>query len=235
MRIRTLCSSFFMLAMTVGSVSAKDDYGAMFANLDLSEIEEVSQAETGNTPMVLPQRVDSVAKLTVTNPGVRQAASSPKIKTNEFVKDNAQVNYTEACETGCATDSCSGGCPSGNCGCSKGCCLGATCVPHTPPNLPISTFHQYFKSNACNTRVWDGYRNQCLWSSKHSRGECDCFTKKKSCLSGCGETVAPTCDTQVHSIPESWVASPPSTGCDLSMPAGCDDGGSMSCDTMIGN
>lgn len=94
-----------------------------------------------------------------------------------------------------------------NSGCSKGCRLGLgkkhrhveqkVCPPRTAVNLPASTLHQYFRSDRCNTNVWDGYTRECSDDHKHANGTCDCGTKKKrSCLTGlcggrCGEVLPP--------------------------------------------
>jgi hypothetical protein len=118
------------------------------------------------------------------------------------------------------------------------------CVPYTPPNLPTSSFYQYFKSNSCNCRVWDGYQNRCILASKHSRGECDCFAPRKKCsLSGlrcnggscnggscnggsCSASTAACTTNGCHQLPACW-----SGGCDeeatCAAPSACD---SLGCD-----
>ncbi len=59
-----------------------------------------------------------------------------------------------------------------------------SCTPHTAPNLPSSSFYQYFRSNKCNSHVWDGYRQPCRSSNSHINGSCDCFkAKNKDCCS----------------------------------------------------
>ena len=67
--------------------------------------------------------------------------------------------------------------------CQTGCDQDYVCQPHEVPQLPNSTLLQYFRSNKCNTHVWDGYRQKCPSSQKHLMGTCDCFDKKKK--AGC--------------------------------------------------
>ncbi|MCD0458293.1 hypothetical protein [Roseiconus lacunae] len=87
------------------------------------------------------------------------------------------------------------------CDCQHGCkgcgsCLGnrihqGACTPYMPPQLPTSTFYQYWRSNACNTNVWDGYQNRCRTTidlsihHKHRRG-CD------------------ACGNVYNSVPANW-------------------------------
>lgn len=124
--------------------------------------------------------------------------------------------------------------------------MACACVPHTPPNLPTSSFYQYFKSNACNCRVWDGYQNRCIYSSKHSRGQCDCFhhKPKKSCLSGLSCNMRGICSTNscssgscessscesggCHDLPSCWQGCAGEATC--AAPAECDSACCDACD-----
>ncbi|MCC9599570.1 hypothetical protein LOC67_03280 [Stieleria sp. JC731] len=65
-------------------------------------------------------------------------------------------NYASAC--GC-NNGCNGGCKLGNKLSNR--FQEGSCMPYMPPQMPTSTFYQYWRSNACNTNVWDGYRNRC--------------------------------------------------------------------------
>ena len=59
------------------------------------------------------------------------------------------------------------------------------CQPYIPPQLPTSTFYQYWRSNACNTQVWDGFRNRChpkIDLSIHHKSNCGCGN---GCDQGC--------------------------------------------------
>ena len=104
---------------------------------------------------------------------------------------------------------CGGGCGEiidAGCGCQSGCGLTgcglgkckqeakAVCMPRTEVNLPSSTLRQYFRSNRCNTNIWDGYSQKCDSNHEHAHGTCDCHVKKKRgcCLGGgCGEILPP--------------------------------------------
>ncbi len=69
-------------------------------------------------------------------------------------------------------------------GCDSGCSETIIdCSPHVKPNLPSSTLHQYFRTNKCNTHVWDNYRQPCRKSNSHVSGNCDCFKNKSDCSS----------------------------------------------------
>ena len=76
--------------------------------------------------------------------------------------------------------------------CQPACDPIVTCRPHNKVNLPSSTFMQYFRSNACNTNVWDGYQQKCRCCNKHLDGRCDCFDKRGK--SGCGCASGGCCD-----------------------------------------
>ncbi len=164
---------------------------------------------------------------------------------------NGYVNFGQAfAAQDC--DSCAGGCDNGYCGgpqggiVSGGCASGRcgsghhqeceTCIPYQKPSLPSSSFIQYFRSDACNVNVWDGFRNRCCSASKHTRGECDCFEKKRlSCLD-CETVVydvAP-CEPRVCAVPSTTTRSKrffnftkrdacddPAENCDTAKP-GCD-------------
>jgi hypothetical protein len=56
------------------------------------------------------------------------------------------------------------------------------CLPYTPPQVPTSTFYQYWRTNACNVNVWDGFRNRCPSHIDMS------INKKHGCMHGkCGD------------------------------------------------
>jgi len=76
------------------------------------------------------------------------------------------------------------------------------CIPHTAPNLPSSSFYQYFRSNKCNSHVWDGYRQRCRSANGHVNGTCDCFKEKSKCKDRCSPIydapVVECCDGNVR-------------------------------------
>jgi len=59
------------------------------------------------------------------------------------------------------------------------------CPPRLAPNLPTSTFLQYFRGNPCYANVWDGYRYDCGQHHAHLHGKCDCFKPKNSGCASC--------------------------------------------------
>lgn len=83
-------------------------------------------------------------------------------------------------------------------GCDTGCDSNViTCRPHMKPNLPYSTFYQYFRSNPCYSNVWDGYRQHCSVHHSHIHGTCDCFKKNRGVLGvkkKCGCSSCDSCD-----------------------------------------
>lgn len=88
-------------------------------------------------------------------PLVDQAVPAPVAAPIEPVADHASAG---ACGTGCG--SCQS-CNSGHSCFQKNRIRDTPCVPYAMPRLPTSTFYQYWRTNACYTNVWDGYRNQC--------------------------------------------------------------------------
>lgn len=62
---------------------------------------------------------------------------------------------------------------------------GIVCMPRVSPNLPTSTFLQYFRGNPCYTNVWEGYRYDCGSHHAHIHGECDCFKRGNSGCESC--------------------------------------------------
>ena len=62
---------------------------------------------------------------------------------------------------------------------------GVVCRPRVSPNLPTSTFLQYFRGNPCYSNVWDGYGYECGPQHAHLHGECDCFKGKNAGCESC--------------------------------------------------
>ncbi len=209
MKIHTLKKFFFALALMATPAVADDEFASLLANVDFGDETkiEVQQAavrpatKKSTSPLVMP--VSGRAQLPV-------AGNVPAVQSNQFYTASApipQLNYSAVCDAGCASQPCA----QGGCGIKKSCLkkLCTSCVPHTVPMLPTSTLYQYFKSDACNARVWDGYQKTCGWSAKHSRGECDCFTQKQ-CGTTCGQVLPPqNCGTS-HCLPRAWTTK---TGC----------------------
>ena len=62
---------------------------------------------------------------------------------------------------------------------------GVVCRPRVSPNLPTSTFLQYFRGNPCYSNAWDGYGYECGPQHAHLDGECDCFKGKNAGCESC--------------------------------------------------
>jgi len=62
---------------------------------------------------------------------------------------------------------------------------GIVCRPRVSPNLPTSTFLQYFRGNPCYSNAWQGYHWNCGPHHAHLHGECECFMGKGSGCESC--------------------------------------------------
>ena len=123
------------------------------------------------------------------------------------------------CAGGCATD----GCLLGGCGKKKDhdC---PTCIPYHKASLPSSSFFQYFRSDACNVDVWNGFHNRCCYADHHSYHD----KNKRGCMD-CETIVyeASPCAARVCTVPSKTSAK---RFFDFSKPTDCDDS-SASCDS----
>ena len=153
-----------MSAMMLSTVMA-EDFNALLSALDYGK----------SSP-----RPTQPAVRTATNRAEMPKLAAPKVAA-KLVSNKQQtqtVSYNSGCaaggcDSGCVNGNCAGGnCGNGNCGpggcglgrglCNSGRCgQGGYCTPHNTPNIPGSTLRQYWKSNACNCNVWDGYQNEC--------------------------------------------------------------------------
>ncbi len=88
----------------------------------------------------------------------------------------------------------SAGCCDNGCGPRDGCNGGLVCRPHVKPNLPSSTFLQYFRSNRCYSNVWDGYRQKCGLGHHHLHGTCDCYDPNREGCLGVKRAGCQSCD-----------------------------------------
>ncbi|MCS7468888.1 hypothetical protein NZK35_19725 [Stieleria sp. ICT_E10.1] len=190
MRTRTPLGRLVLTAMLAGSFSlagqsqAKSDFDALLADVNFdnapaaalpaaAQPAPIRDAATtlvdGNVQAVVESRdvVADVTELTttpaaeaMTMPADSEALPAPPIA-EPIVDEQAPAAAVQA-------SACCHQCtPS----CGKHCRLAGlkhrdfiqpgACQPYMPPQLPTSTFYQYWRSNACNVHVWDGYRNQC--------------------------------------------------------------------------
>jgi len=212
MRKIALCTALIAI-LASGTASAKNDFEALLGELDFGGSSTTTAAQTltldkiaadnlapaPNTqvsaqepivdpvPVPEPQHAESIV-MPAPEP---DAAADQNVVEPEMSAELGAPVAAPAPACGCSPQPRCNQCCNNRRSCNTQQCLDqllnklhGTCVPHTPPNLPTSSFYQYFKSNSCNCRVWDGYQNKCVLCSKHSRGECNCFEPHQSCLSG---------------------------------------------------
>ena len=117
---------------------------------------------------VLKEPVPNAAPLTDINLSKLVEASSPKVALVQPVgtKSVGHRQHNTACEP-------------------LGYESGIVCRPRVSPNLPTSTFLQYFRGNPCYSNAWDGYSYDCGSHHAHLHGECDCFKGKNSGCESC--------------------------------------------------
>ena len=178
-------------------------HGMTMPSLDVtpisSPIDDVPQPEAEATESAAEMVAPAEAPLPMVDPTLQAPLTSPSdapgavnfqeaFAAQESIPSAAVIAPPQPavpCDSGCATDA---GCDSCRTSHSE-----SICRPYVRPNLPNSTLLQYFRSNRCYSRIWDGYRQRCPSSLNHVDGTCDCFDKKKQC--GCGPVLAPACNT----------------------------------------
>jgi len=189
----------FLVALTIATTATSDDFSALLADLSFGDVTSTSDPLTPTSPPAQDQfqrapaavsSEPSPSEITMPDIALPQVALETPVSTvpsrsqSMPTKSNDQVDFDAAFAL---QDSRVAAQPAGHLfhhGGSKGCDEEFVCTPHTPPSLPSSTFYQYFRSNKCNSHVWDGYRQRCRHANAHLNGTCDCF-KEKEC-SDCG-------------------------------------------------
>ncbi|MEM6473624.1 MAG: hypothetical protein AAF802_28965 [Planctomycetota bacterium] len=227
--MRKLFSRYAVLAAIAASLAialpaeAKYDFDALLADVNSGQdpAEPVARDLAGDatTPAIIMPTNPGAEELPVPPvPATQPAAtvpSAPPAAPHHAQAVPAAVNPGMPMHVSAApcTDGCSdlGGCNSHS---GKSCIGVAPCHPYTTPRLPVSTFYQYWRTNACNVNVWDGFRNRCHTTI-------DLSIKKKSlcggCDSGCGHVYqAVDCGPQ----PAEWCDAPCEASCDQA--PGCD-------------
>lgn len=212
MRICNLFSGFALLAILAGSVvltehvQADSDFDALLADINFGQVPADNAttltSSNGTQAPAAPQPLADGEAAVLTMP---QAADESLPPPPQPVTDN----YSAVADCGgqCGGQ-CAGQCGSNHCG-QSGCNLikEGFCQPYTPPQLPTSTFYQYWRSNACNTHVWDGFRNRCHSSLDLSGLKCG-----KGCGHGCGcgacDHVAPAGCSDCGPAPAEWCDQP---------------------------
>lgn len=208
-----------------GNASADQNFNALLADVSFgqnatSPAVKLTGKPTAPTPLVMPQVTGTEdlpvppAPAAVAEPALQGAPAAPVAAASQphaqpspaAVAPGMPLHVSPAPYT----DACSACNP-----CKKKhfeSCFGeARCQPYTPPQIPVSTFYQYWRTNSCNVNVWNGFRNRCHTTIDLS------IDKKSHCDScrGCGGCEAIDCGPQ----PAEWCDEPCETGaCDQ----GCD-------------
>ncbi|MEM0927545.1 MAG: hypothetical protein AAGJ83_15980, partial [Planctomycetota bacterium] len=201
-----------------GNASADHDFNALLADVSFGQDATTPAAKltgkpTSTTALVMPQASAAEdlpvppAPSAVTAPVTENAPAAPMAAATQphihpapaAVSPGMPLHVSPAPYT----DACSQCNP-----CKKKhfeSCFGeARCQPYTTPQLPVSTFYQYWRTNACNVNVWNGFRNRCHTTidlSIHKKSHCDT----------CGGCEAIDCGPQ----PAEWCDQPCATdACD---------------------
>lgn len=187
MRKTTILSVCLALACT-GSVNAQSsEFDALLEDVSFGTAEQmintqaeepVAAAAAAATPAPLMQ-LPPAPVATPAPPEAMPVAPAPVMEQAVPAPVAAPVHAPVAASApGCSECSSCQSCDSRHgCGLKKRFQEGS-CVPYTLPRLPSSTFYQYWRTNACYTNVWDGFRNHCppnidlSHHKKHKRTGC---------------------------------------------------------------
>lgn len=216
--MRTSAIAVAILALTTlpNSLSASDDFSALLADLSFGDAPSLSEPAANRsltiaqdetvtdlkpvpTGIVMPQMIESTPQDAVASDVTAQpqVESAPQVALQDPIPATSPEPQIDM-ESAFALQGSPSAVPTQTVGHildhsgSHACDSVITCRPHNKVNLPSSTFLQYFRSNACNTNVWDGYRQHCGKHLTHLNGQCDCF--KKSGKASCGGNDCVNCD-----------------------------------------
>lgn len=227
MRKRNFFSRFAFAAVVAGSftvagqLQAKNDFEALLADVNfggtpaLQDAAVPSASDSIGLPAQASELAATAAPQSLEIPGV---VAEPLPEPAVSASPTADYNVTAT-----AGSDCCGQCES-QCGCkSRGLCglknhdfvKDQFCQPYTPPQVPTSTFYQYWRSNACNVHVWDGFKNRC-----HARVDLSIHPKHSSgcggCASGACNNIQPAAVADCGPAPAEWCgkAAAPCDACD---------------------
>ncbi|KAA5544582.1 hypothetical protein FYK55_09710 [Roseiconus nitratireducens] len=170
MRKRTLlnrCVALAILGSTLAfgqSAHAADDFKSLLADVQFGQpapiVEPTAsdslQFTAADTPMPLPVPEPVAEGEVMDAPAIPQPLQDQGVP---YTTVDPAVGAVGDCGCGNSCEGhCGHGCHGGHCGHLL---TETACTPYVTPQLPTSTFYQYWRSNACNTHVWDGYRNRC--------------------------------------------------------------------------
>ncbi len=168
---------------------AKNDFEALLAEVDFggttTTVQDDSSKPVADQLRIAALDTDATPMPQLDAQPVPMPEPAPLVDSGAYTEmPVAPVVETSA---GCG-DSCHGGCSQHqtchSCGHGH---HGAFCKPYVPPQLPTSTFYQHWRSNSCNTDVWNGYRNRC-----HQHPDLSC-KHGGACGHGCGKGCGNAC------------------------------------------
>jgi hypothetical protein len=196
----------FLATLSIVATAQADDFSALLADLNFDDAPSVTETLTLTDPSEQQQLREAPTELAMPDLDMPEldlpAVSLQDPVAAEAPQTTAQIDLDAAfsLQESAAGVQAQAACTlldhdkKGSCDECEECEEGIVCTPHTAPNLPSSSFYQYFRSNKCNSHVWDGYRQHCRSSNKHLNGTCDCFkVKPKKKKVGC----APICESDI--------------------------------------
>jgi hypothetical protein len=206
-----------LLAITAITQNTRaDDFSALLSDLSFGDLPSLNQplsvAKVKPEAQLKPApKAEKVAATLKTAPSKVALQTPVAVKPLADPSIDADINFDAAFAAQEVPSKTVGHLFHHNRGCDSGCAEETVinCSPHVKPNLPSSTLYQYFRTNKCNTHVWDGYQQKCRSANKHINGTCDCFDGKhgkrgcglcgdhgcSSCQSGsCDSTGCTSCD-----------------------------------------
>ena len=191
MRKTTILSVCLALACATSANAQSSEFDALLEDVTFGAAEQMVNTQAED---LVPEVTAPAPEATMTLPPAPQVTDAPAPVVDQPVAPQpVAAQPAEAplampaepvvaapvgdCGQGCS--SCQT-CDSGRgCGHKKNRIRDTACIPYTVPRLPSSTFYQYWRTNACYTNVWDGFRNHCPRQIDLS------IDKKKKGCSGC--------------------------------------------------
>ena len=223
-----LLAAFAGSILVLGPAEAKNDFDSLLEDINFGsaggDIDQVAPRSASYRIAQTPELASPQADALVDPPAaaVPVAMDTEALPAPSTIAPNSAQEAVVADCGGQCNDGCSGQCGNGCGDCGHRFIKEGFCQPYTPPQLPNSTFYQYWRSNACNTHVWDGFRNRChaqIDLSVHHKSNCGC---NDGCGSnGCGNACNQGCDLgsgDCGPVPAEWCRK-----------QDCDSGG---CDSM---
>ncbi len=174
---KSIIAFAFLATLASVAIATADDFSALLADLSFGDVPALNEHLTPTDPPEQPQLRQLPDELTMPGAVELQAPVSTELTIIDDQVDLEAAFAVQQPKSGIEAQ------PVGHCLLHDDCAdcdqpeseSEFTCTPHVTPSLPYSTFYQYFRSNKCNTNVWDGYRQHCRCSNSHINGTCDCY------------------------------------------------------------